>query len=79
MRTTNQKNVIVKAKIKGEIVKIDLASESKTAYSDIPRPIEYLGEGEYYSYDNTLAINKTKMHFWRFTGDITKQHGNNTL
>ena len=62
----SEKKIIVRAKINRNIVIIDLASESKSAYSDILRPIEYLGEGKYYSYDGQLATDKKSFHFWKF-------------
>jgi len=56
----------VKATIKKKIVFVDLVAENKDAYNDIPRPIEYLGQGKYHSYGNTKSKDKKKYHFWKF-------------
>ncbi len=52
------------ATIKGEILEIDYASKYKNSYEDV-KNIEYLGCGNYYSYDGTLNVDKSKMYFWR--------------
>jgi len=63
---SNEKIVITKAIINGEIVVIDLASESRTAYSDWKRPMRYLGMGKYHSYNGSPAKDPKERHFWKF-------------
>ncbi len=63
---TLYKKTIVRAKIKGKIVIIDLASKDRNAYSDIKRRIKYLGKGTYYSYNDVQSKDKELTHFWEF-------------
>ena len=57
---------IVKAMIAGEIVVIDLASDKRDSYKEISDRIEYLGYGEYYSFDGNVNTDNGSAHFWRF-------------
>lgn len=59
-------NITVKAKIRGKIVIIELASNDRWAYRDIKDKITYLGCGLYYSYNDVKATDKQKTHFWKF-------------
>lgn len=67
METKNGKKVIVKARIGNDIVKIDYASEDRNAYSDleIKGQIQYLGIGQYHSFDEILATATRHIHFWQ--------------
>lgn len=57
---------ITKALIDGKVVIINLSSNDQTSYRNIARPVEYLGEGVFHSYNDVLAHDKTPTHFWRY-------------
>lgn len=57
------KSSIVKARIGGEIIDIDLASSQLTGY-DIPN-FTYLGAGVYYSIDGVPSSDNRLYHFWK--------------
>ncbi len=63
---TASENLIIRAKINGKIMAIDLASNEKNAYRDMEYKVEYLGSGLYYSYGNTKATDKKVTHFWKW-------------
>ncbi len=62
------RNVTVKAKIDGKVVKIDAAGDNRNDYDDMEKSgkYEYLGLGIYHSYDGNPAKDKQPIHFWKF-------------
>lgn len=73
--------VITRARINGDIVTIDLASDFRQSYAEAEQKgeIEYLGEGFYYSYNESLAKDQTPAHFWRKKKPIDLSEVANTL
>lgn len=58
-------HITVRAKINGEIMKIDFCDTERDAYQDMGDKIEYLGRGKYYSYNDSRAKDKNLYHFWK--------------
>lgn len=58
--TSNGPHHIIRAKVNGNIVIIDMASEKPDAYQDMIKAgkVVYLGIGRYYKYDNNFANDK---------------------
>ena len=67
-----EKTVTVMATINNQIVKIDLAGDSRNDYKDIKHKIQYLGQGRYYSYNGVRAKDKELTHFWKFKKEKNK-------
>lgn len=62
----DNRNIIVKAIIKGNIVTIDMAGRNRHEYKEMQNKIKYLGKGYYHSYNGVKASDPKMAHFWKY-------------